>query len=181
MAFFCFFAAKKCSSVTLCRPFKSSLWKPSEVKGLDVFVLSAVPRSSAGWWDERRSPAESEVSRWTNQLSHTSEPVICLQRSRVAEGAFHRLWACFWNLIFSVFLMQPCFFRTRGWFATGVPRGMVSEQWRGSGVAASVIKYQLKQIRSFGSVKPRSSYFFSSWGRTFVASGISGNSSFWRG
>lgn len=32
--FFCF--------ATLCKPFKSSLWKPSEDKGLDVFVLSAV-------------------------------------------------------------------------------------------------------------------------------------------
>lgn len=57
-----FFAAKKCSFVTLCRPFKSGLSKPSEGKGLDVFVLSAVPCSSADWWDGSRLPAESEVS-----------------------------------------------------------------------------------------------------------------------
>lgn len=101
----------------------------------------------AGGMEEGRSPAESEVSWWPNQLSYMCESVICLQRSGVAEGAFHTIWACFLSLIFSVFHNQTCCFRTNESFATGVPCGMVSEQWRGSGVSGSVAKYQSNKPR----------------------------------
>lgn len=156
------FCCKEMLGLLCCVDLKINIWKPSEDKGLDIFVLSHIATQAGGIGEghlqKPRFHGEQTywVTCWYGGLWFVcNDPRWQMQHFIACETAFEVEF--FWVLI------QPCSFGTGGVICYRCFSETANGQWREKRHSWECNQILIQQTKYFASAKPCWKYFFSSW------------------